>query len=48
MIGEIRDVETATISFEAAITGQIVFSTLHANDETSALTRLRSWASSRS
>jgi len=40
MVGEIRDVETAKISIEAALTGHLVFSTLHTNDAPSALTRL--------
>ncbi len=40
MIGEIRDKETATIAIEAALTGHLVLSTLHANDAPSALTRL--------
>lgn len=40
MIGEIRDEETAEIAVRAAITGHIVFSTLHTNDATGAITRL--------
>jgi len=40
MIGEIRDLETATIAIEAALTGHLVLSTLHTNDAPSALTRL--------
>jgi len=40
MIGEIRDVETATIATEASLTGHLVFSTLHTNDAPSAVTRL--------
>ncbi len=40
MVGEIRDVETADISIKAALTGQLVFSTLHTNDAAGALTRL--------
>jgi type IV pilus assembly protein PilB len=40
MVGEIRDVETAKISVEAALTGHFVLSTLHTNDAPSALTRL--------
>ncbi|MEI6971304.1 MAG: ATPase, T2SS/T4P/T4SS family [bacterium] len=40
MIGEIRDLETATIATEAALTGHLVFSTLHTNDAPSAITRL--------
>jgi type IV pilus assembly protein PilB len=40
MVGEIRDVETAKISIEAALTGHFVLSTLHTNDAPSALSRL--------
>jgi len=40
MIGEIRDLETAAIATEAALTGHLVFSTLHTNDAPSAVTRL--------
>ena len=40
MIGEIRDVETAQIAVQAALTGHMVFSTLHTNDSLSAFTRL--------
>ncbi len=40
MIGEIRDYETARIATEAALTGHLVFSTLHTNDAPSAVTRL--------
>lgn len=40
MIGEIRDLETASIATEAALTGHLVFSTLHTNDAPSAITRL--------
>jgi type IV pilus assembly protein PilB len=40
MVGEIRDVETAKISIEAALTGHFVLSTLHTNDAPSTLTRL--------
>jgi general secretion pathway protein E/type IV pilus assembly protein PilB len=40
MIGEIRDLETAQIATEAALTGHLVFSTLHTNDAPSAVTRL--------
>jgi type IV pilus assembly protein PilB len=40
MIGEIRDYETASIATEAALTGHLVFSTLHTNDAPSAVTRL--------
>jgi len=40
MIGEIRDLETAEIANKAALTGHLVFSTLHTNDAASAVTRL--------
>ncbi len=40
MVGEIRDVETAKISIEAALTGHFVLSSMHTNDAPSALTRL--------
>ncbi len=40
MIGEIRDRETAQLSMEASMTGHLVFSTLHTNDATSAISRL--------
>ncbi len=40
MIGEIRDEETAQIAIRAAITGHLVFSTLHTNDAPGAVTRL--------
>ncbi len=40
MIGEIRDSETADIAIKAALTGQLVLSTLHTNDAISSLTRL--------
>ncbi|MDD5439567.1 MAG: GspE/PulE family protein [Candidatus Omnitrophica bacterium] len=40
MVGEIRDGETADIAIKAALTGQLVLSTLHTNDAPSALTRL--------
>ena len=40
MIGEIRDVETANIAINAALTGHLVFSTLHTNDAPSAVARL--------
>jgi len=39
-VGEIRDKETVEISIQAALTGHLVFSTLHTNDAVSALTRL--------
>jgi general secretion pathway protein E len=40
MIGEIRNLETAQIAIQAALTGHLVFSTLHTNDAPSAVTRL--------
>ena len=40
MVGEVRDYETADIAIKAALTGQLVFSTLHTNDAAGALTRL--------
>ena len=40
MVGEIRDLETAEMAVQAALTGHLVFSTLHTNDAPSALTRL--------
>ena len=40
MVGEIRDLETAKIALQAALTGHLVFSTLHTNDAPSAITRL--------
>jgi type IV pilus assembly protein PilB len=41
MVGEIRDVETAQIAVQAALTGHLVLSTLHTNDAPSTVTRLR-------
>jgi len=41
MIGEIRDFETAEIAVQSALTGHLVFSTLHTNDAPSAITRLQ-------
>ena len=40
MVGEVRDLETARIAVQAALTGHLVFSTLHTNDAPSAVTRL--------
>jgi general secretion pathway protein E len=40
MVGEIRDLETAEMAIQAALTGHLVFSTLHTNDSASAITRL--------
>jgi type IV pilus assembly protein PilB len=41
LVGEIRDYETAEIAVQSALTGHIVFSTLHTNDAPTAITRLR-------
>lgn len=41
LVGEIRDTETAQIAIQSALTGHLVFSTLHTNDSASAITRLR-------
>ncbi|MBI2884658.1 MAG: type II/IV secretion system protein, partial [Candidatus Omnitrophica bacterium] len=40
MVGEIRDAETAQVAIQAALTGHLVFSTLHTNDAPGAVTRL--------
>ncbi|MBM2837028.1 MAG: putative General secretion pathway protein (Type traffic warden ATPase) [candidate division NC10 bacterium] len=40
MVGEIRDAETADIAIHSALTGHLVFSTLHTNDAPGAITRL--------
>ena len=40
MVGEIRDLETAEIAIQAALTGHLVFATLHTNDAPGAITRL--------
>jgi general secretion pathway protein E len=40
MVGEIRDLETAEMAVQAALTGHLVLSTLHTNDAASAITRL--------
>ena len=40
MVGEIRDLDTAEMAIQAALTGHLVFSTLHTNDASSAITRL--------
>ncbi|MGI6078972.1 MAG: GspE/PulE family protein [Fastidiosipilaceae bacterium] len=40
MIGEVRDAETARIAVESALTGHLVFSTIHTNDAAGAITRL--------
>jgi type IV pilus assembly protein PilB len=41
LVGEIRDLETAQIAVQAALTGHLVFSTLHTNDAPSTITRMR-------
>jgi len=41
MVGEIRDLETAQLAIQAALTGHLVLSTLHTNDSTTAITRLQ-------
>ncbi len=41
LVGEIRDYETAEIAIQSALTGHLVFSTLHTNDSPSTITRLR-------
>jgi general secretion pathway protein E len=41
LVGEIRDTETAEMAIQSALTGHLVFSTLHTNDSASAITRLR-------
>jgi len=40
MVGEVRDLETATVATQAALTGHLILSTLHTNDAISAVTRL--------
>jgi general secretion pathway protein E len=40
MVGEVRDLETARIAIQSALTGHLVFSTIHTNDSAGALTRL--------
>ncbi len=40
MVGEIRDIETAQVAVQAALTGHLILSTLHTNDAASAMTRL--------
>ena len=40
LVGETRDKETAQAAMEAALTGHMVFTTLHANDTATAITRL--------
>ncbi|MCV4639629.1 ATPase, T2SS/T4P/T4SS family, partial [Escherichia coli] len=40
MVGEVRDLETAEMAIQAALTGHLVFTTLHTNDAPSAITRL--------
>ena len=40
MVGEIRDLETAEVTIQAALTGHLVLSTLHTNDSPAAVTRM--------
>ena len=40
LLGEIRDKETASVAIQAALTGHLVLSTIHANDAPSSMTRL--------
>src|SRR5437764_15021893 len=40
LVGEIRDLEVAEVAIQAALTGHLVFSTLHTNDAPGAITRL--------
>lgn len=40
MVGEVRDKETATIAIQSALTGHLIFSTIHTNDAAGAITRL--------
>ncbi len=40
LVGEIRDLEAAEVAIQAALTGHLVFSTLHTNDAPGAITRL--------
>ena len=42
LVGEVRDLETATIALQAALTGHLVFSTLHTNDAAGTIVRLQS------
>lgn len=46
MVGETRDLETAKIAIHSALTGHLVFSTLHTNDATGTLSRLGGWKDS--
>src|SRR5207248_5446221 len=41
LVGEVRDLETAQIAVQAALTGHMVFSTLHTNDAPGTITRMR-------
>jgi type II secretory ATPase GspE/PulE/Tfp pilus assembly ATPase PilB-like protein len=43
LVGETRDVETAKLAIQAALTGHLVFSTLHTNTATGAISRLLAW-----
>jgi len=46
MIGEIRDTETAQIAIQSALTGHLVFTTVHANNVIDVIGRFLTWASS--
>ena len=43
MVGEVRDEETVELGIRAALTGHLVFSTIHTNDAASGFTRLLNW-----
>jgi len=43
LVGEIRDLETAEIALQAALTGHLVFTTLHTNDAAGTVARLLAW-----
>ena len=47
MVGEIRDLETASVAVEAALTGHLLLSTLHTNDAATTVTRFLIWALNR-
>ena len=48
LVGEIRDQETAQIAVQAALTGHLVLTSIHANDAAGALCACWTWASTRS
>ena len=43
MVGEVRDEETVELAIRAALTGHLVFSTIHTNDAATGFTRLLNW-----